>query len=47
MKWQMLKDCNCFDDLFSEKINKTLPGYLKQIYEFFGLWVMIIGFFYN
>jgi len=34
-----------FDDLFSEKINKTLPGYLKQIYEFFGLWVMIIGFF--
>ena len=34
-----------FDDLFSEKTNKTLPGYLKQIYEFFGLWVMIIGFF--
>ena len=34
-----------FDDLLSEKINKTLPGYLKQIYEFFGLWVMIIGFF--
>ena len=34
-----------FDQLFSEEINETLPGYLKQIYRFFGLWVSIIGFF--
>ena len=34
-----------FDKLFSEDINETLPGYLKQIYRFFGLWVSIIGFF--
>ena len=34
-----------FDELFSEDINKTLPGYLKQIYRFFGLWVSIIGLF--
>tara|TARA_Y100000996_G_scaffold318208_1_gene254358 strand:+ start:2339 stop:2806 length:468 start_codon:yes stop_codon:yes gene_type:complete len=34
-----------FDDLFKAEINKTLPGYLKQIYEFFGLWVIIIGLF--
>ena len=34
-----------FDDLFKAEINKTLPGYLKQIYEFFGLWVVIIGLF--
>ena len=26
-----------FDQLFSEDINETLPGYLKQIYRFFGL----------
>ena len=34
-----------FDELFSNEINKTLPGYLKQIYSFFGLWVIIIGLF--
>jgi hypothetical protein len=34
-----------FDQLFSEEINETLPGYLKQIYRFFGLWVSIIGIF--
>jgi len=34
-----------FDELFADDINKTLPGYLKQIYEFFGLWVIIIGLF--
>ena len=34
-----------FEKLFSEKINDTLPGYLKQIYRFFGLWVSIIGLF--
>ena len=34
-----------FDQLFSEEINETLPGYLKQIYRFFGLWVCIIGLF--
>ena len=34
-----------FDKLFSNEINKTLPGYLKQIYRFFGLWVFIIGLF--
>ncbi len=34
-----------FDQLFSEEINETLPGYLKQIYRFFGLWVSIIGLF--
>ena len=34
-----------FDQLFSEDINETLPGYLKQIYRFFGLWVCIIGLF--
>ena len=34
-----------FDDLFKPKINKTLPGYLKQIYRFFGLWVLTIGVF--
>ena len=32
-----------FEKLFSEDINKSLPGYLKQIYRFFGLWVSIIG----
>ena len=26
-----------FDDLFQAEINKTLPGYLKQIYEFCGV----------
>ncbi len=34
-----------FDQLFDEEINETLPGYLKQIYRFFGLWVSIIGLF--
>ena len=34
-----------FDQLFSEEINETVPGYLKQIYRFFGLWVSIIGLF--
>ena len=34
-----------FDQLFSEEINETLPGYLKQIYRFFGLWVSTIGLF--
>ena len=34
-----------FKELFADDINKTLPGYLKQIYKFFGLWVMIIGLF--
>ena len=31
-----------FEKLFS---SETLPGYLKQIYRFFGLWVSIIGLF--
>jgi len=34
-----------FDELFSKEINNTLPAYLKQIYQFFGLWVVIIGLF--
>ena len=34
-----------FEKLCSEEINDTLPGYLKQIYRFFGLWVSIIGLF--
>ena len=34
-----------FDLLFSNEINLTLPDYLKQIYRFFGLWVIIIGLF--
>ena len=34
-----------FEKLFSEEIHDTLPGYLKQIYRFFGLWVSIIGLF--
>ena len=34
-----------FDQLFNEEINETLPGYLRQIYRFFGLWVSIIGLF--
>ena len=32
-----------FDQLFKSEINKTLPDYLKQIYRFFGLWVIVIG----
>ena len=34
-----------FDQLFNEEINETLPGYLRQIYRFFGLWVSMIGLF--
>ena len=34
-----------FEKLFSEDINKSLPGYIKQNYRFFGLWVSIIGLF--
>ena len=34
-----------FEELFSVESNKTLPGYLEQIYKFFGLWVIIIGLF--
>jgi CHASE2 domain-containing sensor protein len=34
-----------FEKLFSNEINLTLPGYLKQIYRFFGLWVLVIGLF--
>ena len=34
-----------FDELFQEEINNTLPGYLRQIYQFFGLWVGVIGLF--
>ena len=34
-----------FEELFAPEINSTLPGYLKQIYRFFGLWVVVIGFF--
>ena len=34
-----------FDKLFESDINNTLPDYLRQIYKFFGLWVMIIGLF--
>ena len=32
-----------FDSLFEPEINKTLPAYLRQIYRFFGFWVLIIG----
>ena len=34
-----------FDELFEPAINDSLPGYLRQIYRFFGLWVIIIGLF--
>ena len=34
-----------FQQLFNNDINQTLPGYLQQIYRFFGLWVIIIGLF--
>ena len=34
-----------FYKLFEAEINSNLPGYLKQIYRFFGFWVMIIGLF--
>jgi len=34
-----------FDELFEPTINDSLPGYLRQIYRFFGYWVVIIGLF--
>ena len=34
-----------FKELFEPHINSTLPDYLKQIYRFFGLWVLTIGLF--
>ena len=34
-----------FDKLFESDINNTLPDYLRQIYRFFGLWIVIIGLF--
>ena len=34
-----------FSELFEPEINQTLPGYLKQIYKFFGFWVIIVGLF--
>tara|TARA_Y100000588_G_C13655355_1_gene669756 strand:+ start:165 stop:629 length:465 start_codon:yes stop_codon:yes gene_type:complete len=34
-----------FSELFEPEINSTLPGYLRQIYRFFGFWVVIIGLF--
>ena len=34
-----------FEELFNPEINNTLPGYLRQIYRFFGFWVIIIGLF--
>ena len=34
-----------FEELFEPEINDTLPGYLRQIYRFFGFWVVIIGLF--
>ena len=34
-----------FGKLFESDINNTLPDYLRQIYRFFGLWVIIIGLF--
>tara|TARA_Y100001970_G_scaffold86545_1_gene109143 strand:+ start:9439 stop:9888 length:450 start_codon:yes stop_codon:yes gene_type:complete len=34
-----------FETLFEPEINASLPGYLTQIYRFFGFWVLIIGLF--
>ena len=34
-----------FEKLFNSELNSTLPGYLSQIYRFFGFWVIIIGLF--
>ena len=34
-----------FNELFEAEINSTLPGYLTQIYRFFGFWVLLIGLF--
>ena len=33
-----------FDEVFAES-TPTIPDYLRQIYRFFGLWVLIIGLF--
>jgi hypothetical protein len=37
--------CMSFKELFDNNINQSLPDYLRQIYRFFGLWIIIIGFF--
>ena len=34
-----------FKELFDNNINQSLPDYLRQIYRFFGLWIIIIGLF--
>ena len=34
-----------FEELFNTESNKTLPGYLRQIYRFFGYWVITVGLF--
>ena len=34
-----------FNELFEPEVNNSLPGYLKQIYRFFGYWVIVIGLF--
>ena len=34
-----------FEELFKPEINVSLPGYLTQIYRFFGIWVLVIGLF--
>jgi hypothetical protein len=34
-----------FENLFSIVGNKSLSGYLQQIYRFFGFWVIVIGLF--
>ena len=34
-----------FEELFEPEINSSLPGYLTQIYRFFGFWVLLIGLF--
>ena len=34
-----------FEELFKQEINVSLPGYLTQIYRFFGFWVLVIGLF--
>jgi len=34
-----------FEELFKPEINASLPGYLTQIYRFFGFWVLVIGLF--
>ena len=34
-----------FNELFEPETNNALPGYLRQIYRFFGYWVIVIGLF--